>query len=130
MEYREILKTSYAAVERKFAVFGSKQDLIAAGLEERLPVPINWSRELVIGLFAGCKPGGGYRIAVSKLETEARHLKVYFVELPPKPGMLVSQAQTHPGQLVAVKREDLSKGVWQAEFLYDGKVVAVMEFVN
>lgn len=130
MEYREILKASYTLEERKFTVFGSKKDLIAAGFDELLPARVNWSRELVIGLFAGCKPGGGYRIAVSKLEAEDRQLNVYFVELPPKPGMLISQAQTYPGQLIAIRRNALARGDWQVAFITEGKVMATMSFVN
>ncbi|MBI4441359.1 protease complex subunit PrcB family protein [Candidatus Woesearchaeota archaeon] len=61
---------------------------------------IDFSRETVFVAYLGCKPTGGYSIAIEEaIETE-RSIDVYVREYPRKRGSIVTQAITTPYHMV------------------------------
>jgi hypothetical protein len=130
VHFEEIAKGNFILCERGFQVFTSEESFApirAVPVEMRR---ILWSDEIVIGLFTGNKITGGYSIAVSQIKADPPLLKIFFDELSPRPGMMVTQAVAFPGLLIAVRRTDLSTGCQTAEFITAGEVVKEQNFVQ
>jgi hypothetical protein len=65
-----------------------------------LPPPVDFTKEIVVGVFAGQRPTAGYRVEIFRVERESRGLSVvYRVEGPAKDAML-AQMLTQPFKLV------------------------------
>lgn len=121
--YREIAKGNLMRPERNFQIFTSEESFKPfrpGSVESR---KIHWADEVVIGLFSGNKPTGGYSITVSQIETAPPLLKIYFEEVSPRPGTIVTQSVTFPGLVIAVKQKDLPEECLTAQFITNGKVV-------
>ncbi|MFC4076921.1 protease complex subunit PrcB family protein [Salinithrix halophila] len=62
---------------------------------------------LIIGL--GERPTGGYRVDVENIIKRGEEIHVYAKEIAPTPGTMVTQAITHPVQVVSIPRTDESR---------------------
>ena len=68
------------------------------------PPPIDFTKELVVGVFAGQLPTAGYRVEIVRVERESGGLSiVYRIESPAKDAM-VAQVLTQPFHLVRLPR--------------------------
>jgi len=65
---------------------------------------IDWDKQMVVVATAGAKPTGGYRVEILGLEARDGTLTVKWKLHSPKPGSIVTQAFTHPGEAVLVEK--------------------------
>ena len=67
------------------------------------PAPaIDFNKELIIGIFLGQKPTGGYEVEVTSVERSEGMLTVSFREKSPRPGAILTQAFTQPFHIVRI----------------------------
>lgn len=67
---------------------------------------VNFGEEMIIGLYAGEKPHGGYGLEITRLVETEDALEVHVVEKTPEPGMVYTQALIHPYHLVKTTKID------------------------
>ena len=76
----------------------------------RRPAPspplIDFSAEMVVGLFLGQKSTGGYSVEITRAELDGANLKVFYREGSPPPGAIVPQVLTQPYYLVRLPRSE------------------------
>jgi len=65
---------------------------------------IDFNREMVVGIFLGEKPTGGYEVEIVRAEQRDSSLYFYYREKIPSPGAMVTQALTQPFHLVKVPK--------------------------
>jgi len=71
------------------------------------PMPtVDFSRETVVGVFAGTRPTSGYGVEIVRAADTNGTLVVDYVETRPGPGAVTAQVVTAPYHLVAVPRHD------------------------
>ena len=71
------------------------------------PMPaIDFSRETVVGVFAGRRPTSGYGVEIVRTAEANGTLIVDYVETRPAPGAVTAQIVTAPYHLVAVPKHD------------------------
>lgn len=73
------------------------------GSPSALPI-VDFSREIVLAVFAGERPTGGYEIVITTVEAGSGGLLVTYSETGPPPGSFLTQQLTHPYHLVRVPR--------------------------
>jgi hypothetical protein len=67
------------------------------------PTPaVDFSKDIVAGVFLGEKPTGGYDIAIIRIEQSHNALVIEYREKNPVPGSIVTQALTQPFHIVKV----------------------------
>ncbi|QOY95761.1 hypothetical protein IM543_07970 [Massilia sp. UMI-21] len=76
-----------------------------AGSEVALP-KVDFSRQMVIGVFRGAQPDGCRTTAISAVDFRDGKLNVLYVDTVPGPGMVCSMAVVHPAALVIVNRSE------------------------
>ena len=68
------------------------------------PPPVDFTKELVVGVFAGERPTAGHEVEIVRVERESGGLSVvYRIESPAKDAM-VAQVLTQPFHLVRLPR--------------------------
>src|SRR5262245_35790098 len=70
------------------------------------PPPVDFSRDMVVALFMGERPTGGYAIEVTRIERTDSGLSVHYQTTRPDPAAMQPQALTQPLHLVALPRTD------------------------
>ena len=70
------------------------------------PPPVDFSRDMVVALFMGERPTGGYAIEVTRIERTDSGLSVHYRTTRPDPAAMQAQALTQPFHLVALPRTD------------------------
>ena len=68
--------------------------------------PVDFSREMVVGVFMGERETGGYQIEVIEVERTASGLRVHYRTRSPEPGALLTQALTQPFHLIRLARDE------------------------
>lgn len=69
------------------------------------PVPsVDFSRDMVLGVFLGSRPSGGFSVQITSAEREGDVLVVKWAEQTPAPGQMAAQVMTAPSHLVTVPR--------------------------
>lgn len=71
---------------------------------EDLSPPVDLSKEMIIGVFQGQKPTGGFSTEITKISEDKNKIKVYYTETSPDSNDIVTQATTTPCHLVKTKR--------------------------
>jgi len=71
-----------------------------------VPPPVDFSREMVVGVFLGERDTGGYQIEIIGVERTASVLRVLYVTREPEAGAVLTQALTQPFHLVRLARDD------------------------
>jgi len=67
------------------------------------PLPaIDWSKEIVVGVFAGSRTTGGYRVEILGYRREDGRTIVGYRETAPAPGALTAQVITSPFAIVTI----------------------------
>ncbi|GEM_PF-1561020 len=90
--------------------------------KEKIP-RIDFSRKMLVGVFAGRRPSGGYSIDVERIlySEKERHLVIHAVEKCPEPGTMVIQVITYPGVFVSIDRVPVKKVSLEFEQCYGKK---------
>jgi len=81
------------------------------------PPSVDFQTEIVVALFMGSQPTGGYGISIERLEQRGAALDLSVLRSSPAPGAIVTQALTAPFQFVAVERKTTQ------QLRVDGKVI-------
>jgi hypothetical protein len=74
-----------------------------AGLELPLPA-VDFSRQMVIGVFLGSRPSGCYGTEIASIVPREGRLEVLHLDAEPGPGVMCTMAITTPAHLVVVDR--------------------------
>lgn len=69
------------------------------------PPMVHFDREIVVGVFLGQKPTGGYDTAIVRAEKSADALVIYYEEKTPAPGSIVIQVLEQPYHIVRMNRD-------------------------
>jgi hypothetical protein len=72
------------------------------------PPAVDFTTEMVVALFLGERPTGGYEIEVTQVERTDRGLAVRFRVKKPDPGAMLMQVLTQPFHLIELPRVDES----------------------
>jgi hypothetical protein len=68
---------------------------------------VDFSKEMVVGLFLGSRPNAGFSTAVTMATAGNGALIVKYTETVPPPGALTAQVLTFPYHLVAIPKADV-----------------------
>jgi hypothetical protein len=65
---------------------------------------VDFSKDMVVGIFLGSKPSEGYDVEIVGVRTEGKDLIVEYVQKQPGPGTIAAQILIEPFHLVTVPR--------------------------
>ena len=83
-------------------------DRHASNIIPKPDVPeIDFSREMLIGIFTGQKSSGGYTVEIVNILKEERVIKVLYKEKAPLPEEIATTAFTQPYHFIKIPKEDL-----------------------
>ena len=68
---------------------------------------VDFSKEMVIGVFMGSRPNAGFSTAVTTTTTGNGALIVKYTETAPPPGAITAQILTFPYHLIAIAKADV-----------------------
>jgi hypothetical protein len=68
--------------------------------------PVDFSGEMIVGIFMGERATGGYEIEITKVERAESRLRIYYRTKNPDPGAMLTQALTQPYHLIKLSRDD------------------------
>jgi hypothetical protein len=68
--------------------------------------PVDFSSTMVVGVFLGSRPSGGFTVEISRIVREGGSLIVEYRERKPGPGAVAAQLLTSPFHLVTLDRQD------------------------
>jgi hypothetical protein len=69
------------------------------------PAPaVDFAKSMVVAVFLGSRPSGGYQAEITEISTEGNVMVVQWAERRPGPGQLAAQVMTSPSHLVTVSR--------------------------
>jgi hypothetical protein len=69
------------------------------------PLPqVDWSREMVVGVFLGTRPAAGFRVEIVGYRQEGGRVVAGFRETPPARDAITAQILTSPYALAAMPR--------------------------
>lgn len=88
-----------------------------ASVESSSPPPpaIDFDKEIVVGVFLGEKPTGGYDTTIVRAEQSNDELVIYYQEKAPAPGNMLVQAFMQPFHIVRVDKEVSAKVTFRRE---------------
>jgi len=88
---------------------------VSDDLSSRPPPTIDFEKEVVVALFLGERPTGGYDVQISRAEQTNDGLIIYYREKDPSPGGMVIQALTQPFHIVRIIGEVNSEVIFRRE---------------
>jgi hypothetical protein len=68
------------------------------------PPAVDFSKAMVIGVFAGMRPTGGHAMEITQIDARDGDVMVTYRELRPGPDDITTQALTYPFHLVRTER--------------------------
>jgi len=68
--------------------------------------PVDFSRDMVVGIFLGERGTGGYAIELTKVERDGSHLRISYRSQTPDSGAMLTQVLTQPYHLIKLSRDD------------------------
>jgi hypothetical protein len=68
------------------------------------PPPVDFSSEMVVGVYSGEKPTGGFSVEIREVHRTKAGLIVRYVEEGPSPGAMTSSVLTQPFHLIRLDR--------------------------
>ncbi|NLW55657.1 MAG: uridine diphosphate-N-acetylglucosamine-binding protein YvcK [Firmicutes bacterium] len=95
-----------------FVVYPNKKELF----RELLPTGLDLNRYLVIGMFLGERPSGGYAITPVRVDLKASALFIYYREEKPHK-VNVMQRLTYPAALLTIEKKDLPSDEMEIYFI-------------
>ena len=75
------------------------------GISPSIP-PIDFSKEMVIPIFQGSKPTGGFGVEILRVEKCGERLLVFYKEIIPPRGSMVPQVLTQPYHMIKLQRTE------------------------
>jgi len=105
--YRQnLVMRTEVELNRATPIGGKNYDItkIVAGLMK--VDSIDLKKQMIIAIYAGEKPTGGYSIELKSLEVKDKKLVVHWNLKSPGPDDIVTQAITHPALVLLVDRFD------------------------
>ncbi len=81
------------------------QTVNAEGVKLTAP-KVDFSTKMLIGVFAGAKPTGGYSISIQRIMESSKSILVEYKETEPSPDAMVTMAFTYPCHIVSVTRSE------------------------
>jgi len=89
--------------------FWNRYCMVITGEGNKLPAPeVDFSAQMLVGVFSGEKPTGGYSISIQRVLEGPKTIIVEYQEKSPPPDVMVTMALTYPCQIIAVSRSDKS----------------------
>lgn len=79
---------------------------------------VDFPQEMVIAVFSGWRPNGGYSTEITKVELAEDEIRVYYTETSPEAGQPVTEAETQPFHIVKIE----STGTLPVVFIENNKV--------
>jgi len=73
-------------------------------LPTRQPAAVDFSKEMVVGVFLGSRPTPGYAITIVSAVEEGNALRVRYREASPPTDAILAQVITFPYQIVAIPK--------------------------
>jgi hypothetical protein len=70
------------------------------------PPAIDFNKQIIIGVFLGEKPTGGYDVEIIRAEQTNGTLVIHYREKNPPPGGIVIQSLTQPFHIIRAARDD------------------------
>jgi hypothetical protein len=74
----------------------------------RPPAAVDFSKEMVVGVFLGSKPTPGYGVTIVSAAEEGGVLRVRYRETSPPSDAILAQVITFPYQIVAIPKSTLT----------------------
>jgi hypothetical protein len=69
------------------------------------PAPaVDFTKHMVVAVFLGTRPSGGYQVQISDIRSDGNELVVQWREARPGPGQVAAQVMTAPSHIVTVPR--------------------------
>jgi hypothetical protein len=70
------------------------------------PAPaVDLAKNMVIAVFLGSRPSGGYGVEITGIRTDGTTLVVQYAERRPAAGQVAAQVMTAPAHIVSVPRQ-------------------------
>ena len=66
--------------------------------------PVDFSTQMVVGVFLGSRPSAGYEVEITGTHTEGSGLVVEYTQTEPARGMMGAQMITEPYHLVSIPK--------------------------
>jgi hypothetical protein len=89
--------------------FWNRYCMVITGEGEKLPPPeVDFSTQMLIGVFSGEKPSGGYSISIRRVLESSKSIVVEYVEKSPPPDAIVTLALTYPCQIITLPSSEKS----------------------
>jgi hypothetical protein len=86
---------------------GGKAKELETQLAKLLKVDrIDWDKQMLLVIYGGQHPTGGYRVELDGLDVKDKELVVRWKLIAPKPGAIVTQVVTRPALSLLVDRFD------------------------
>jgi hypothetical protein len=79
-------------------------DALMPSLRGDQPKAVDFSKEMIVGVFLGSRPTPGYGVTIVSADEENGVLHVKYRETAPQPGMIAAQVITYPYQVVAIQK--------------------------
>jgi VWFA-related protein len=71
------------------------------------PAPgVDFNKNMVVAVFLGSRPSGGYQVEITGVRTNGKTLVVQWAERQPGPGQMAAQVMTAPSHIVTVPRHE------------------------
>lgn len=87
--------------------FWNRYCMVVDGQGDKLAAPqIDFSSRMLIGVFSGEKPTGGYTVAIQRVLEDTKKLVVEYQEKSPPKDAMVIMVVTYPCQIISVLRSD------------------------
>jgi len=85
--------------------------MVITGEGNKLPAPeIDFSAQMLVGVFSGEKPTGGYSISIQRVLEGPKTIIVEYQEKSPPPDAMVTLALTYPCQIITLPSSEKSVG--------------------
>ncbi|MCL4416925.1 MAG: protease complex subunit PrcB family protein [Actinobacteria bacterium] len=80
---------------------------ISNGDSEITNKDVDFSKEMVVGVFLGEKPTGGYTVEISDVLKQDKYIEFLIKINEPNPGEIVTEAITSPYHIIKLKKSDM-----------------------
>ncbi len=83
--------------------FWNRYCMVVDGQGNKLEAPeVDFSTRMLVGVFSGEKPTGGYSIAIQRVLEDSKKLVVEYKEKSPPPEAMVIMVVTYPCQIISL----------------------------
>ena len=105
--YSGIIELSFVVIRNKDE-WNNFWDRHVSNIIPKPDVPeIDFSKEMVIGVFTGQKSSGGYTVEIVNILKDERIIKVFYKEKAPLPEEIVTTVFTQPYHFIKMPKEGL-----------------------